>query len=225
MDQQPDILSEISNAFAATLAAEAAPRTPKLVTCQIERGLLPEDIREYLDADGNLTTTVKAAQKDIRTLRERHHSVARLAAEGVPSVIIAQICNYTESYLSVLLQAPAMVELVSFYRSSRNAAAQHIGENLRVLAGMSAERLVERVEKDELSTQELLAAAKLGYDRSGHGPQSSIHNVTEHHIIAPELIREKHLEALRRDKELIIHPESVREAIPALPAPDSDETP
>jgi len=214
-----DFLAELTEAFAATLDAEPQPKTPALVTAQIERGLLPEDVRRYMDEHGNLTTTVKAEQKDIRLLRERHHSVARLVAEGVPQEVVAAITQYTAPYISTLLQAPAMVQLVEHYRSNGNAAAQHIGENLRVVAGMSLERLREKVEMDQLSNNELLAAAKLGYDRSGHGPSSSLHAIHEHHLVPPEEIAARHAAAKLRDKEYIIHPEQVRPAL-QLPAPN-----
>jgi hypothetical protein len=216
-----DFLSEIGAAFAATLGEPAIARAPKLVTCQVERGLLPEDIAQYVDQHGNLTTTVKAASKDIRLLREKHHGVARLLAQGIPEGVVAEMTNYTPQYISVLKAAPAMVELIEHYRSSANAAAQHIGEKLRVVADMSLEMLRTRLEADGLSNHELIATAKLGFDRSGHGPQTNVHNVNEHHIIDHAEIAARHEAAKQRDRELIVHPETIRPHL--LPKPDEEQ--
>lgn len=206
------ILQDIDEAFEQALSADR--RTPVAITCQVEGVLLPEDLRSYLDEHGNLRTTAKADEKDIRLLRERHHSVARQVAEGIPHSVIATITGYSESYLSTLLQAPAMIELVEHYRAPGGLATRQIGETLRRVAGMSIERLEEKVEQDACSVSELTAIAKLGYDRSGHGPASTVHNINEHHIIDHAEIQARHREAKRRDAELIVHPEDVRKALP-----------
>lgn len=215
------LFEEIDEAFAESLSA--ARQTPTHITCQIESVLLPEDIAGYLDEHGNLTTTQKADERDIRLLRERHHSVARYLAQDIPESVVATITGYTAKYISDLKTNPAMIELIGHYRAPGNFAARQIGETLKRVAGMSLERLEEKIEGDELSASELTAVAKLGYDRSGHGPASSTHNITEHHIIDHGEIVARHREAKRRDADIIINPEDVREALPKLPAPSPKE--
>lgn len=212
------LLTQIDDAFAESLGAGS--RAPVAITCQVEGVLLPEDIRCYLDEHGQLTTTLKADEKDIRQLRERHHSVARLLSEGLPQGLVATMTGYTEQYISVLKASPAMMELIEHYRAPGGLAVRHVGENLRRVAGMALEQLEGKIEQDQLTASELTAAAKLGYDRSGHGPQSSLHSITEHHIIDHSEIAARHLEAKRRDAEMIVHPEEVRRA---LPKPSSSE--
>lgn len=210
-----DLLDQISADFAATLEQPTEGKQAEPVTCTIVRPLLPEDLAKYLDEHGKLTTTQNLRDRDIKVLREKHHSVARLLAEGVPDSVVAVMAGYTPEYISILKNNPSMVQLIEHYRLPSNEAAKHIGENLRRVAGMAWERIEERIAKDELNSNELLAATKLGYDRSGHGPASSIHEVREHHIIDHAEIARRHAEARKRDQDLIVHPEDVRKALPA----------
>lgn len=208
-----DFLDQISDDFAAAL--EGAGSAPPAVTVTVERALLPEDLRDYISESGKLETAQKADEKDVRVLRAKHHSVARLLAEGVPEGIVADMCGYTGSYISVLKQNPSMIELIEHYRGPNNTAAKAIGEKLRTVGTMALERLEDRIEKDELDDFALLQAAKLGLDRSGHGPQSSVHNVTEHRVVLPEELVRLSRDARKRDSDLIVPVHEVRQVLPA----------
>jgi len=70
-----EISAELGNALGAKVP---------VVTCTIEEVLQPEHIAEYLSKCGNLETTQKSDEKDVASLRARHHSVARLLATGMP---------------------------------------------------------------------------------------------------------------------------------------------
>lgn len=210
-----DFFDEISDSFAESLAASNPSTRVAAVTCMIEGPLMPEDIQQYLTDHGQLTTTTKAHEKDVALLRERHHSVARLLAEGVPTCVIATTTGYTPEYIGTLAHAPAMMELIAHYKAPGNLAARQIGENLRRVAGMALESIENDLIAGTLTATEKLAAAKLGYDRSGHGPQSSVHSVTEHHLIDHAEIAARNREARQRDAPMIIHPEEVRKALPA----------
>lgn len=210
-------LESISAEFGESLAAGESS-APPAVTCTIDRALLPEDIHAYLDSSGKLTSTQKAAEKDVKSLRAKHHSVARLLAQSVPEGIVAEITGYTPQYVSVLKNNPSMIELIEHYRGPNNEAAKMVGEKLRNVGTMALERLEERIEQDELDDFALLQAAKLGLDRSGHGPQSQVTNVTEHRVVMPEELLRLSREARKRDQEWIVPVSKVREVLPA-PAP------
>lgn len=214
-------LDQISEDFAASLGDASPLSKVPAVTCMIEGPLLPEDIQQYLGAEGQLQSAQKADTKDLAVLRAKHHSVARLLAEGVPEGVVATITGYTAGYISVLKAAPAMAELIEHYRQPGNLAAREIGENLRRVGSMALERLEERIEKDAVDDNVLLSAAKLGMDRSGHGPASTSLNVTEHHIIDHAEIQRRSKEARQRDATLIVHPQDVRKALPA-PQPEEE---
>lgn len=218
MDFSDDIISSVGDILEAS--AEREKKIP--VTCTIEFGLMPEHLADYADQHGNLATTQKADQKDLQVLRAKHHGVARLLAEGVPEGVVAEMCGYTASHISVLKQNPAMIQLVEFYRSPKGETAKLIGEQLRTVANMSLEIAQNRLENDpdKITITELTGLAKLGFDRSGHGPQSTVHNVTEHRIVAAEELIELNREARRRDSAKIVEVHTVRNL---LPAPQEDD--
>ena len=85
------------------LMQEATP----IVTCTIEGILEASDIAHLTEAK-SVAAPRGAEPGDLSRLRERHHSVARFIAQGMSQRLVASLCNYTESYLSVLLNNPAM---------------------------------------------------------------------------------------------------------------------
>jgi hypothetical protein len=154
-------------------------QTPKVITCTIE-GIVEEGDLARLTSRAPPPAGTTAG--DLNRIREKHHSVARLIASGMTQRLVATVTGYTEGYLSVMLNAPGMQELISYYRSGHDAAHQVVVERLRSVAMKSIEKLDERLDSDDVEDSTLLAAAKLGLDRAGHGPRSEIHSVSEHHI-------------------------------------------
>lgn len=215
------MLEGLSEAFADSLAKDT--KAPAVVTCTIEEALTEEHLQDYAAQSGQLGTTVKAAEKDIRTLRAQHHSVARMLAEGIPESIVAEMCNYDKSYISLLKQNPAMIELIEHYRAPGNTSARLIGEQLRRVAGMSLEELETKLLHKELSANELLQLAKLGFDRSGHGPQSSVHQVTEHHVVDHAELQRLYREAREADAGYIVNPADVRQVVEQAKLEDKSE--
>lgn len=133
-------------------------------------------VRELTAADLVLLEGERGIRpKPIERLRDRHHAMARLIAEGRKIGEVAAITGMTISRLSILQGDPTFAELVEFYRKDVSAAYAELHDHL---AGISLDAVVtlrERLEDDpdELSTKDLLAIAQLGADRTGHGPQSS----------------------------------------------------
>lgn len=213
-----ELISSVGDAL--ELSAEPEKRQP--VTCVIEYGLLPEHLADYADQHGNLASTQKADEKDLSTLRARHHGVARLLAEGVPEGVVAEMCGYDNAYLSTLKKSPAMIELINFYRSPKNETAKVIGERLRMVADMGLAEIMERLSNKpgELSVAELAAVSKLGFDRSGHGPQSTVTNIEEHRLIPSDELRELARQARQSERGRIVEVSTVRNI---LPAPKDDE--
>lgn len=215
MDHSPDLISQVGEALA--LSAEPAEKGP--VTATIEFALLPEHLADYADGHGNLASTQKSDEKDVQALRARHHGVARLLAEGVPEGVIAEMSGYTGAYISTLKNNPAMIQLVEFYRSPKTDAAKMIGEKLRVVADMSinqiAARLDDAEEAKKVTLSELTAVAKLGLDRSGNGPNSTVTNVQEHRLVASEEVMELSRSARRTEKTRIVDVEAVRSVLPS----------
>lgn len=138
--------------------------------------MVAQVVRELTSADLELLRGERGTQpKPIERLRDRHHSMARLIAEGKKIGEVAAITGMTISRLSILQGDPTFAELVEFYRRDVNTQYAELHEHL---AGVSLDAVVtlrERIEDDpdQLSTKDLLAIAQLGADRTGHGPVSS----------------------------------------------------
>jgi len=209
---------------------DAAKRAVPIVTCVIEGILDHEDLRMLAVGEHSPEVIAAAAAdiddpSDLKKLREKHHAVARLVAAGMTQRLTAAITGYTESYISILLNAPAVQELVEMYRIQNGAATQVITEKLKTVGLKALERLDSRIEADGLNNQELLAAAKLGMDRSGHGPQSTRHVHEERHLIDHAEIAKLDQEARRGSRPYIISPQEARRRLPAPSVGDAGEGP
>lgn len=203
------------------LAAELSGGSSKVpvVTVNIERELHPEDLAEYVELNGNLETTQKSDEKDVNSIRAKHHSVARLLAMGLPEGVVASMTNYTPAYISTLKNTPAMLELIAHYRAPGNHAVSEQVEKLRLLGNMSLDQLIARAESGELNSQELLQAAKLGNDRSGAGPMQKIEHNHEHSLNEEQVARLAR-SAREANKGRVIDISAVRKQ---LPAPKDDD--
>ena len=206
-----EISAELGNALGAKVP---------VVTCTIEEVLQPEHIAEYLSKCGNLETTQKSDEKDVASLRARHHSVARLLATGMPEGTIADLTGFDNTYLSTLKNNPSMIELVNHYRSPNNAVVEVIAERLRTVGHAALERLATEI--PEMDHHALIATAKLGVDRSGNGPMSKVAH--EHtHILDPSKIAALAESARRTNAERIVSVNAVRRALPAPRSSDDVE--
>ena len=190
------------------------PELPKpVVTCTVEGILDEDDLRELAITSTSDIRVQEDDPTDLKKLKEKHHSVARLIASGMQQRMVAHISGYTEGYISILMNAPAFAELVELYRIQSGAAAAVITEKLQTVGMKALEKLDAKIEADELNALELTSAAKLGLDRSGHGPQSKQHVVNEDHIIDHARLKELNENARRRDASYIVPSSEVRKAL------------
>jgi hypothetical protein len=200
-----------------------------MVTSTIEGILDEDDLREL--AFGYGPGDVKPADEDdpsdLKKIREKHHHVARLIAGGHNQRMTAQLTGYNESYISILLNNPAMRELVELYRIQSGAAVKLATEKLATVGLKALEKLEEKIEADELNANELTSAAKLGLDRGGLGPQSKVHNINEQHVIDHAELTKLTADARNRNFEYIVPVETVRDVLEKtdkmLSAPTDDE--
>lgn len=195
------------------------PRTP-IVTCTIERPLDEADVRNYVENTGSGQLSVRPDGKveNLDKIRARHHSVAQLLARGMPEGLVATITGYTSSHISTLKNNPAMQELIAHYRGPDFQLSQIIHQKLQEAAFGSLEKLSEKLEAGELDANELLALAKLGFDRSGHGPTSTVNTNSEHRVVDVAKLAELHQAARNSERKNIIDVEDVRSK--SLPAPE-----
>lgn len=134
----------------------------------------------------------------VAKLRDSHHSVARLIAEGHRSAEIQVITGYSASRISILQADPAFQELVTFYRENKSELYADLHTRMQSLSLEVLEELRDRLHDtpDDVSTSQLLEALKLTADRTGHGPKTTQVNVNVE--IADRLRAARHrAEALR----------------------------
>ena len=193
--------------------AEAGQSKVPAVTCTIEDELQPEHLAEYVERVGNLPAQ-KSDEKDLATLRARHHQVARLLALNLPEGLVAELSGYTAAHISTLKNSPAMIELINHFRAPGDNATKIMAEKLRLLADMSIEQLFTKLEAGEVDVNQLLAAVKLGADRSNNGPMSKVAH--DHmHSLNEEQVADLAATARRRNAGRIIDITAVRGALPA----------
>lgn len=209
--------------------AEAKP----IITCTIEAILEPSDLAALASGALKQEATEAAAAHvptalpevddptDLKKLRERHHSVARLIASGQSNTMVAALTNYTPAYLSVLLNNPSMQELVEMYRVQLGAPGAVVAEKLRTVGLEAVAKLATKLEAGELDPNHLLGLAKLGLDRSGHGPSSTQHVVKEDHILDHAKLAELNAKARAASQEYIVPRQAV---IASLPKPEAEES-
>lgn len=163
-----------------TLRARGRPALP--LTAVVVRELTAEDIEASQQSKGSKAPALKR-------LTDRHHAVARGIASGMQMQEVSAVLGISQSRISILKDDPAFKELVEFYREKTDA--QYADMHAR-LAGMSAAAVAEiedRLEDrpDKIGLASLIEIAKMGADRTGHGPQSKNTNVNINFNLADRL--------------------------------------
>lgn len=214
-------LDNIDTSVLDGILASSAPKAAAIVTCTIEGLVTEADLAEYCHAVlmGDLPGPNKANDTDLQKLRARHHSVARLLATGVPETVVALITHYHPTRISQFKNSPAMQELIAHYRGPGNEAHQALKEKLRVLGEGSVDELCRRIEEapEDLTASELTALAKLGMDRSDHGPTSKVDVNSRNEVIDHAKLLELKMSVREAERGRITR------AQPLLPARTEDE--
>ena len=223
-----DFFANLNAAFASSLdgAGNSVLRksgAPRICTATVEYVLMPEHLAEYVERrKAQALPSQKSDAKDVHVLRARHHQVARLLAAGLPETVVAELTNFDAGYLSVLKNSPSMTELIAHYRAPGNAMIENMAEKLRLLGDASLNVLLQKLEAGELTNNELLQAIKLGVDRSGNGPASTINHNHEHRVIDVAELAQIALKAKETNRSRLIPLAEVRQA---LPAPGAESEP
>lgn len=136
------------------------------------RPLTEEDLMEAATKPVEGTPGIKA-------LRQSHHTLAKLLAQGTKQQDAAVITGISTSRISILKADPSFAELLSYYTAMeeegwKNARAD-MRERLTGLGFDSIETLAARLEEDPdgFSNDALMKLVELTTDRIGHGKTSS----------------------------------------------------
>ena len=156
------------DAEAAGFDLRTTGRAEAPLSFQVTRQLQAEDLARLAEPRGSEPSTIKK-------LRERHHALAKLLAQGTPPGEAGMICGYVGSRVSILLSDPAFKELVTFYRESVTERYFDMHEAAAALGRDAIEELHERLEDEpeSFTIPALMELSKTMMDRVGHGPSSS----------------------------------------------------
>ncbi len=149
--------------------SRGAPRSKLFYT--YERDLDEGDVSTLLSNPAREVTT-----PSIQKLKQSHHTLARLLAEGTTQVEAAAITGYSLSRISVLKLDPAFCELLVYYSSQQKEIYLNVHQRLASLGLDALEELHDRLNdpsQPPMSNKELQDLVALSFDRAGYGPRST----------------------------------------------------
>lgn len=158
----------------ANLSRRGRGKSPAPLGVCVERPLTREDIEEIGTKEVGVS-----APPPISQLRDSHHEVARLMAQGFRQVDISRKTGYSQSRLSVLKNDPAFSELVESYREVVEEVFIDTNHKLKSLTDDGISIMHERLldDPDSISDTLLLDLIKAVADRAGFAPVSKSLNL------------------------------------------------
>lgn len=201
-----------------TVTLRTRGRASEAVECDLERELSLADLA-LLDAPR------ASAPSPLKALRAGHHALAMALASGKRPGEAALVAGYSASRVSVLQSDPAFAELVEYYRANQELAYVGMHERLARVSHNALAVLEERLEDNPegLTEDTLIDLAKLGADRTGHGPQSkNLHLHANAGDLAGRLQRGRERAAAARRQSGAPAPVIEGVALPA-PSPRGDQ--
>jgi hypothetical protein len=109
-------------------------------------------------------------------LRDRHHALARILAQGKSEAEAGAITGYCPSRISILKASPAFRDLIEHYRSINDSAMADFVERSTLAALTAVSNLQDMLEDEEnpLPPSMQLEIAKTLADRAGHSPVTKV---------------------------------------------------
>jgi hypothetical protein len=109
-------------------------------------------------------------------VREVHHQIARLLAQGLRPVEVSAIVGFSQSRISILQRDPSFVELMAFYRDRKDEVGADISARLQAATLDALAILHDRMidDPESITNDELQRAVNSGLDRLGHGTRQTL---------------------------------------------------
>lgn len=155
---------------------DIAPRTRGRASIPLQ----VDYVREMRETDLALLASSRGSVPPaIKELRERHHSLARLLAQGMKDAECSAVTGYSVSRISILKHDPTFIELVAHYRQQEDSLLADFSARAGQMTLTAMDALLDKLENDPDSMPDTmkLELAKFGADRTGFGPQSKQTNV------------------------------------------------
>lgn len=144
-------------------------------------------------------------------VREVHHQIARLLAQGIRPVEVSAIVGFSQSRISILQRDPTFQELMAFYRDRKDEVGADISARLQAATldalAILHDRLID--DPESITTDELQRAVNSGLDRLGHGARQTL----DVNFIGPAVLTRLKAEA-RAAGEVKVRGEDVNHSSP-----------
>jgi hypothetical protein len=160
------------------------------------RGRRARSVQHFLDRELNeedVMVLIENPERGSETpsiikLKQSHHKLAQLIAEGVPDVEASLITGYAQSRISILKSDPAFKELLAHYKGIQKEIFINVHERLSGMSLDALEEIHSRLEEkpEDFSIKQLSELVALGFDRAGFGPRSS--QSIDLHVSTSELL-------------------------------------
>lgn len=151
-------------------------------------------LRELTEGDKAFLARQPTAARNgtqLRRLRDSHHKIAKLLADGLEPAEVSQISGYSLSRVYVLSNDPTFRELVSFYRDNKDKEYSDFHARMASFATDAVQELHARLdeEPDKMTNEFLADIVKSLADRTGHAPVSKNISVNVNSNLADRLSR------------------------------------
>lgn len=162
----------------------------------------------------------------VTVLRNSHHNLARLLAEGRKPGEVAEITGYSSSRISILQNDPAFAELVSYYAAQATQQYVDVHSRLAQLGTDTVEVLQERVldESEKLSVKALLDIAAFSLDRSVAPPKRAAGGEANANSVAGPVVNISFVQSPGKFDHIPLPPEPTQ-ALPTVLSIDLDDKP
>jgi len=137
------------------------------------------------EAMSSLSSSPHHNSPPIKTIRTKHHQLAKLLACGFKDADIARKVGYSTGTVNTLKSNPAIKELVEHYSGEYQESVSELHDRMEAMTIDLLDELQARLEDDgsrtDISVSELKDLLKDFLDRIGHGPIKRIeqHTVNE----------------------------------------------
>jgi hypothetical protein len=176
---------------------------PAGVSISYARDLAPADLATLVSGAIGSTTP------PIARLKQTHHNIARLLADGSKAVEVSAITGYSQSRISILQRDPAFAELVAYYREQAHAQYVDVHSRLAEVGLGALYELRERLDEtpETFTHKELIAVMESTMDRScapsknpkfgqGPAPGGGVPSVTINFVAPPDIRPEITIDAV-----------------------------
>lgn len=136
----------------------------------------------------DLEAQAPKSPKVVAKIRDSHHQLARLVAEGQKVVDISFTTGYTPGHINRLMADPAFQELVSHYKDVVQEKYLNVHERISALATDTIQEIRSRLDEnpEDFTVAALTELAKVTLDRSGFGPQKTINSTSLTAQVTPD---------------------------------------